>query len=343
MPRTWRLSYVWLSIALMVLALSGIGAVAWHAVPAGASATATPPGVLEPVVLPGPTVTPLPTAMPPPTSTPEPTAVSPTAPAAPTALPSPTPTWTPTPRPSPTAPPEPTPDGQVRRAAVPILMYHYISDPPPGADAYRLDLSVRPKEFEAQLAYLRAEGYESITLEDLLRHLTRGTPLPPKPIILTFDDGYLDNYLYAFPLLRQYQFKGTFFVVVAYLNEGTPGYMSWEQARLLQDSGMEVGSHSHTHVDLRLEWGNSLVQQTAGSREAIEAHLQKPVRFFCYPSGRYNQRTIDALRAAQYWGAVTTDPGAVHSSSSLFMLRRVRVHGGKDIAWFRDLLAYYTP
>lgn len=222
-------------------------------------------------------------------------------------------------------------------------MYHYISDPPAGADAYRLDLSVRPKEFEAQLAYLRAEGYESITLEDLTRHLTRGTPLPPKPIILTFDDGYLDNFLYAFPLLRQYQFKGSFFVVASFLNEGAAGYMSWEQVRLLQESGMEIGSHGYTHVDLRLEWGNGLVQQTAGSREAIEAHLQKPVRFFCYPSGRYNQRTIDALRAAQYWGAVTTDPGAVHASNGLFTLKRVRVHGGKDIAWFADLLAYYTP
>ena len=79
-------------------------------------------------------------------------------------------------------------------------MYHYLSDPPPRADRYRRDLSVSPAQFEEQLAYLKADGYQAISLYDLLYHLTLGWPLPEHPIIITFDDGYRDNYTSAFPL-----------------------------------------------------------------------------------------------------------------------------------------------
>ena len=78
-------------------------------------------------------------------------------------------------------------------------MYHYISEPPPGADVYRRDLSVAPADFEAQLAWLRDQGYESITLTDLVYNLALGWPLPDEPIVITFDDGYVDNYTNAFP------------------------------------------------------------------------------------------------------------------------------------------------
>jgi len=78
-------------------------------------------------------------------------------------------------------------------------MYHYISVPPAGSDIYRRDLSVKPAEFEAQLAWLRSQGYQGIRLADLVYNLTQGRPLPEKPVILTFDDGYRDNYANAFP------------------------------------------------------------------------------------------------------------------------------------------------
>ncbi len=249
------------------------------------------------------------------------------------------------PTPSPQATPEPpllpTPDGQARVAHVPILMYHYVGEDPPDADAIRLDLTVPPDRFEAQLAYLRQAGYTSITLEDLVLYLTTGRPLPEKPIIFTFDDGYLDNFLYAFPLLRQYGFGGTFFVVTQFLDEGRAGYMSWQQARLMQANGMEIESHGVSHEDLAGAPAEFVAEQLKASRARIEKELGKPVRFFAYPYGSYDRRTVEALQSAGYWAAVTTEGGAVHSSDGLFTLRRVRVHGSHGLDRFVATLDYY--
>jgi len=235
------------------------------------------------------------------------------------------------------------PDGQVRTARVPILMYHYVGGLPAGADPYRIDLTVSPEMFEAQLAYLQAAGYSSISLEDLTRHLAVGAPLPPKPIILTFDDGYVDNFIYAFPLLRQYGLTGTFFVVTQFLDEGRAGYVSWEQVRLMQNNGMDIQAHGVSHEDPKKQPVALLQQEIAGSQQAIEAHLNKPVRFFAYPFGHYDSRVVGVLRSAGYWGAVTTRAGVAHSSQGLFELSRVRTHGTYGLDRFRDTLDYYLP
>ena len=248
---------------------------------------------------------------------------------------------TPSPQATPGPPLLPTPDGQARVARVPILMYHYVGENPPDADAIRLDLTVPPDRFEAQLAYLRQAGYSSITLEDLVLYLTTGRPLPEKPVIFTFDDGYLDNFLYAFPLLRQYGFGGTFFVVTQFLDEGRAGYMSWQQARLMQANGMEIESHGVSHEDLAGAPAEFVAEQLKASRARIEKELGKPVRFFAYPFGRYDQRTIEELEVAGYWAAVTTEGGAVHSGDDLFRLTRVRVHGSHDLDRFVATLDYY--
>mgnify|MGYP000569041985 CR=1 FL=1 len=104
---------------------------------------------------------------------------------------------------TPTPIPFSTPDGITRTLKVPILMYHYISEPPPESDKYRLDLSIEPELFRAQLARLREQNYTSITLSDLYYAIEAGKPLPENPIVLTFDDGYRDNYEYAFPIMKE--------------------------------------------------------------------------------------------------------------------------------------------
>ncbi len=304
---------------------------------APATASATAPGApqrteVAPLTVIAPTATC--TATEAPTSTPT-ANLSPTATA--TMTPTPPPTLTPTP-----TLPAPTPDGQLRTACVPILMYHYVSEPPADADAIRRDLSVSPREFDAQLAYLQAEGYTSISLEDLVRNLTIGRPLPPKPIVFTFDDGYADNYDNALPLLEQHGFRGTFFVITGLLDERRGGYLTWEQAAEMQARGMEIEAHSAWHPDLRILGDEQLQAEALGARQAIEAHLQQPVRFFCYPSGRYDGRTLAALRSAQYWAAVTTEAGALHASNGLLALSRIRIHGGNDLEQLKALLRYYT-
>ena len=290
----------------------------------------TDPPTRTPTTTPTYTPTSTPTTTPTATSTPTPTH-TPTAP--PTATPSPTPTETPTPTLTPT-PLLPTPDGVERKAQVPILMYHYIETPPKGANAVRVDLSVPPQRFEEQLRYLKQEGYQSINLEDLALHLTRGQPLPPKPVILTFDDGYADAYEHAFPLLKRYGFTGTFFLISAMLDRGDPEFLSWDQVIEMHQAGMRFEPHSYNHPDMRNRGFQFLVFQILAPKEAIEARTGEPTHFFAYPSGRYDPYVIDVLRSANFWGAVTMEQGATHTADDLFTLKRVRVHGGDDLDTF---------
>jgi len=204
-------------------------------------------------------------------------------------------------------------------------MYHHIADPPPDADAIRRDLSVSPQAFEAQLRYLVRAGYQPVTLCDLIYHLSLGTPLPEKPIILTFDDGYEDHYTNAYPLLQKYGFVGAFFIITEPVDSRRAGYMSWAQIEIMSTAGMEIGAHGYTHLDLRGQSVDYIIWQAVGSREAIEARLQQPVRFFSYPSGGYDEQVINVLRSANFWGAVTTEAGTKQSSRRPFALRRIRV------------------
>jgi peptidoglycan/xylan/chitin deacetylase (PgdA/CDA1 family) len=228
----------------------------------------------------------------------------------------------------------PTPDGVQREARVPILMYHHIADSPPNADPIRRDLSVSPQAFEAQLRYLVEAGYQPITLRDLIYHLTLGAPLPEKPVILTFDDGYEDNYTNAYPLLKKYGFVGTFFIVTEPVDRGRAGYMSWAQIEIMSTNGMEIGAHSYTHPDLRGKSVDYIIWQAVGSKEAIEARIQQPVRFFSYPSGRYDEQVVNVLYSANFWGAVTIETGTDQSSRWPFELRRIRVQGSDNLKTF---------
>lgn len=291
-----------------------------------------------PTSTPSPTPTHTPTATPTATATPTPTPThtpSPTPTHTPTATPTqtPTPTFTPTPTPL-----LPTPDGVHREVRVPILMYHHIEKAPRRSDAIRQDLSVSPKKFEQQLRYLREEGYESITLNDLALHVTVGKPLPPKPIILTFDDGYRNAYTNAFPLLKKYSFVGTFFLISEPIDANDPNFVSWAEVEEMHAAGMKFEPHSYNHPDMRNRGYDFVVFQILAPKEAIEARTKETCRFFAYPTGRYDQFVIDVLRSANFWGGVLTQQGATHTAEDLFTLRRVRVHGGDSLDAFVRIL-----
>ncbi|MBN1679550.1 MAG: polysaccharide deacetylase family protein [Anaerolineae bacterium] len=226
-------------------------------------------------------------------------------------------------------------DDTRRRIRVPILMYHYISVPPDDADRYRLDLSVTPDHFADQLAWLQAEGYTTITLADLVLALDNGNPLPRKPVVLTFDDGYTDAYDNAFRLLRRYDMIGTFFVVTDWLDEQRPGYLTWDQAREMAAAGMSIQSHSRSHPDLADGCDyDCLVYQILGSVETIEAEIGERPLFFCYPSGRYNRDVQTVLSQVGILAAVTTHGSTLHVSDRLLELARVRMRGTTTITNF---------
>ena len=223
--------------------------------------------------------------------------------------------------------PLPAPAETPRRVKVPIIMYHHIADPPPRTDDIRRDLSLPPQLFERHLRYLVEAGYQPITLYQLARHLREGAPLPPRPIILTFDDGYRDHYTHAYPLLKEYGFVGTFFLISGPIDWGNKDYLSWEQVEIMSAGGMEFGDHSYDHPDLRGRPLDFVTWQVISPKEAIEKHTGQEVLFFCYPSGSYDRQVIDVLRSAGFWGGITTRHGVWHCEEELFQLRRIRVHG----------------
>jgi peptidoglycan/xylan/chitin deacetylase (PgdA/CDA1 family) len=247
----------------------------------------------------------------------------------------PTPTPTPTAIPLSTATPapplalltEPTPDGALRTVQVPIPMYHYLSVPPDGADRYRRDLSVAPDLFAQHLDRLLEEGYTTIRLDDLLAHLTGGSPLPARPVILTFDDGYRDNYTNAFPLLKERGMTATFFIITDLIDANLPDYLSWDMVREMHAGGMSIQSHGRNHASLKGRDDDYLIWQALGSLETIEYELGVRPRFISYPAGQYDENTIRIFQSAHYWAGVTTVQGATHNSEELFQLQRVRIRG----------------
>ncbi len=284
------------------------------------------PIVIRVTATPSHTPTRTPTATGTPTATPSRTA-SPTN----TATPTSTPTKTPTPTNTPTPTPFPTPIGSGFTQRVPILMYHYLSDPPVGADAIRLDLSVTPDNFEAQLAYLKEEGYQTISLNDLAHAISRNSPLPPDPIIITFDDGHRDQYENAFPILQKYGFTATFFIFTQVIDTRNVDYLSWDMVKEMHRAGMEFGSHTYSHPDLSGRDDDFLVFEILGSKEAIEERIGEPVRFFAYPAGRYDGNTIKILQEANFWAAVTTQHGWDQFFNGRYEMTRVRVRGNDRV------------
>lgn len=338
---------------LVVLLLSALGVftsqpddVSQAAELNGTSAEA--PAALAPATVtvpPSPTNTLLPPIVATSTSSPTPPATATstaTATASPTLGPSLTPSNTPPPTDTPTAtkpPPLPTPIGAYSLTVrVPILMYHYVSEPPEDADEYRTDLSVPPQQFREQLQYLKDNGFTTIDLYDLSLAVTARKALPEKPVILTFDDGYLDNYQNAFPLLREFGFTGTFFIVTEFVDNQAPAYMSWPMIEEMAAAGMRMENHSKTHADMTTQSPDGLIWQIRGAQETLTAHLGYTPRFFCYPGGRYDEDTIAMLQELDIWGAVTTAGGKWHGFDDRFEWSRLRLRYTTDLPTFAALV-----
>lgn len=232
-------------------------------------------------------------------------------------------------------------DGTLRRIRVPILMYHYISPPPPDADEYRINLSLDPGIFEQHLEYLQAEDYTSVTLYDLHAALMIGAPLPAKPVILTFDDGYLDHYTHAFPMLQAAGYNGTFFIITEFADRASVGYMNWEQIQEMAAAGMQMESHTKTHADLRGRDYEFLVYEILGSLESLSAHNNRETRFFCYPGGKYDANTLAMLKTSDILRAVTTQPGTWHTTDNYFELPRLRITNETGVAGLAHLLRHF--
>lgn len=237
------------------------------------------------------------------------------------------------PRSQPASKPKPKVVSGPHDSPVPILMYHVVSAPQPGAPYP--DLYTPKPVFAAQMKALAKRGYHGVTLAQVYDYWRRGYALPSKPIVISFDDGYLSHYTHALPVLKALGWPG---VLNLEINNVKPGDLTAGQVRALIDAGWEVDSHTITHPDLRTVGDSQLRQELVGSRSYLKKHFGVPASFFCYPAGRYDSRVIAAVKAAGYSAATTTQPGLA-SPKSRFELSRIRIDGPDGVSGLLTKLA----
>lgn len=265
-----------------------------------------------------------------------------------TRIPSPTPTTTPSPSPLaakiataqlPTEMPAPMavepdqvetleiPAGSV---TVPILLYHHVSD------TIQSQYSVTTTALEEQMRWLYDNNYRSITISELARLVREGGSIPARPIVITFDDGYLDLYQNAYPILRQFGFTATAFIIANTVD--TRGNLSSEQLRELIRQGWEIGSHSMHHTDLTL--GIGWQEEIITSKTYLEDKLGVEILTFAYPYGLADSAVMDYTYNAGYTSAAGLGSSVTHERSTLYYLSRKEIKSWYTLDFFEKFLPW---
>lgn len=214
---------------------------------------------------------------------------------------------------------------------IPILMYHYVGyNPNPQTDRQRDILSITPEKLDAQLAWLAQTGHTPITLDTLYAIFAKKTSVP-KPVVLTFDDGYVDFFINAFPILRKYGFHAVAFIPTGLMSQGY--YLSWSQIRELQQSGL-ISFEAHTvhHYNLPSLPYNQMLDELRTSKQVLEAQTGATVNFIAYPYGASNGLVWKAAQEAGFIGGVGTWYG--HATGPGIDMPRIRINGGISLTEF---------
>jgi peptidoglycan/xylan/chitin deacetylase (PgdA/CDA1 family) len=232
---------------------------------------------------------------------------------------------------------------------VPVLMYHKVS--PGKEEKYRIN----PERFASQMEYLSGKGYQTISPDDLLefvnpvrsprpgrgrrfKRLTsngvkEGKVLPERAVLITFDDGYRNNFTYAYPILKKYNFRVTIFLVTQYIGKkngwgkGDEEILSWDEIEEMKRKGFSFGSHTRTHPNLLELSQNKILSEIRDSKRILEEKLGEQVNFFAYPYGKFNPRIVEMVKRAGYLGALSTLPGKNGVGEDSFLLRRILIRG----------------
>jgi peptidoglycan/xylan/chitin deacetylase (PgdA/CDA1 family) len=221
---------------------------------------------------------------------------------------------------------------------LPVLLYHRIVNSK--KEVGRHKIYVFKDKFEAQLKFLKENGYETLTFHDLLKDNSKDWN---KKIILTFDDGYEDNYTILFPLLKKYGFKAVIFLVTQKkdnswgIQEGEPVFrmMNEKQIREMSDYGIEFGGHTQNHPDLTKISIEEAKKEIEGCKKDVEAITGKPAVSFAYPFGALNEKVKSAVKDAGYNFGIATTSGPNPFSDDKFQIRRIEVRPKNGLARFK--------
>ena len=225
----------------------------------------------------------------------------------------------------------------LQNITLPILMYHYVRTPPSiVSDLLGYKLSVSPADFAAQMDWLATHGYNPVDFNDVRAYFAGRQPLPARPVVITFDDGYADLYTTAFPILAAHGFKAVAYIVSGFV--GQSRYVSAAQVAEMDQKGIEIASHTVDHSDLSRSSMGNVWRQVVDSKRSLENMVGHPVLDFAYPSGKFNAQTVAAVQRAGYDTAVTTISSVAHSVTDRYLWTRVRVGGGESLADFASSL-----
>lgn len=220
---------------------------------------------------------------------------------------------------------------------VPVMMYHKVRENPEGHSD-----TVSPKMFRFQMQYLKEHGYHVLTLDELVEGITQGRRLPHKSVVITFDDGYENNYTEALPVLEQYSFPATIFISPEYF--GRAEYLSVEQIAAMKDSLFSLGSHGMSQAYLPKMSRTQREYEITESQRLIEGQFGVPVKYFCYPIGGFNEEIKDMVKSAGFKAALTTNRGHDRFDKDVFEINRIKFSDSdnSDLTMWVKLLGYYN-
>ena len=201
---------------------------------------------------------------------------------------------------------------------IPILMYHSISDDDPNNN-----LLVPPSMFEEQMAWLEANEFTAMDLDEALDSMETGK-VPKRPVVITFDDGYSDNYTNAFPSLKNHGLKATFFVITDGVDDGY--YMSSEMLKEMQSNGMSIQNHTANHLELDKLSREDAYDTIKRGQDFLRNNIGSDANYLCYPVGKYNSETIEIEKELGIKAATTTQGGISSIGDGLYQLKRVRIY-----------------
>jgi len=219
----------------------------------------------------------------------------------------------------------------------PILMYHSV-------DIFSeiTKLSVSPELFAKQMDFFYRHKYNVVSLEEMVNLIKSRKGIPPKTVTITFDDGYTNNYDFAYPVLKKYGFPATFFIITTLV--GKPAYMDWDQLKELEKNNITIGSHTIDHQWLPNLSDKDLRRELFDSKKVLEKHLNNEVKFVSYPVGAHDERVQKVVKEAGYEAACATNPGPDKRWDDIYALKRLRISRSSTnmVIFWIETSGYYT-
>jgi peptidoglycan/xylan/chitin deacetylase (PgdA/CDA1 family) len=225
---------------------------------------------------------------------------------------------------------------------VPILMYHNI-------DRQEGSFYVTPENFRRQMEYLKNGGYQVISLDELVKSIKQGRRLKKNRVVITFDDGYRDNFEYAYPVLKRLGFPATIFLISDFVGQSFDNgkeFLSWDQITEMSKNKISFGAHTKTHLYLGSVQDIKLTQEEIlGAKQEIIKRTGLSVEYFCYPSGAFNEQTKELVKQGGFKGACSTNRGFAKFNQDVYELKRIKVTNSdltKPFSFRAKLSGYYN-